>query len=390
MAASSVVSTTKTKQNLSDPLGLFSLLSPDLVLEILYGLPVKSLLTLKCVSKPLNSLISDPKFSKDHLRLSQTRHNNLLVCPYFNFKDLEFVFDSRLPSIFNNFTSTISETKLYFPIDNCYNVSLVDSCDGIICFKTTDYYNRHVRLVIWNPCTRNFKVLSLYENPPSLTSKTSYSFGYDHFTNSYRVVVVFCYQLNKSCKTLVKVSTLGNDFWRTIPDFPSQIMGQPERHPGKFVSGTINWVILDRENDSSRVILSLDLGNESYQEILQPNYGLDEPLHNFSLGVYRDYLCVLAHTKSFLDIWVMKDFGNKESWTKLFIVPFAEFLDYYGYSRLGYTRLLYISEEDDQVVLDFYNKIYVYNYKNRISKIPEIHGFTRFTSNVYAESLISP
>lgn len=86
--------------------------------------------------------------------------------------------------------------------------------------------------------------------------------------------------------------------------------------------------------------------------------------------------------KIFFDIWVMKDFGNKESWTKLFIVPFAEFLGYYGYSRLGYTRLLYISEEDDQVVLDFYNKIYVYNYKNRIAKIHEIHGFTRFTSNV--------
>ena len=384
MAASSVVSTTERKQNSLDSLGLFSLLSPDLVLEILYRLPVKSLLTLKCVSKPLNSLISDTKFARDHLRLSHTRHNHLLLCPYL-FREREifvfefFVFDSRLPSIFNNFTSTISETKLYFPLDTCFNVSLIDSCDGIICFKTTDYYNRDVKLVIWNPCTRKFKVLPLLENPPpSLTIKTSYSFGYDQFTNSYKVVVVFCYQLNKSCKTLVKVHTLGNDlgnhFWRTIPDFPSQLMGQPERHPGKFVSGTINWVILYPENDSSRAILSLELGNESYQEILQPDYGLDEPLHNFGLGVCRDYLCVLAHTKSFLDIWV-----------KLFTVQFVEFLDYYGY-----TRLLYISEEDDQVVLDFYNKIYAFNYKNHTAKIPEIHGFTRFTSNVYAESLISP
>ncbi|XP_039691240.1 F-box/kelch-repeat protein At3g06240-like [Medicago truncatula] len=170
-------------------------------------------------------------------------------------------------------------------------------------------------------------------------------------------------------------------------------MGQPEGYMAKFVCGTINWVVLDQENDSSRVILSLNLGNESYQEILQPDYDLDEPLRNFSLGVSRDYLCILAHTKSFLDIWVMKDYGNKDSWSKLFTAPVVKFLDYnYGCIMLGYTRLVYIFEEDDQVVLEFYNKICVYNYKDGTVKIPGIQGLfsTMFSSNVYIESLVSP
>ncbi|MCI54852.1 F-box/kelch-repeat protein, partial [Trifolium medium] len=42
----------------------------DLVSEILCRLPVKLLLQLRCLCKSLNSLISDPKFAKKHLRLS--------------------------------------------------------------------------------------------------------------------------------------------------------------------------------------------------------------------------------------------------------------------------------------------------------------------------------
>jgi len=208
--------------------------------------------------------------------------------------------------------------------------------------------------------------------------------GYDQSTDSYKVVAILC---NKFCKTQVRIHTLGTNFWRTIPDFPSQLMGEAKYYLGKFVSGNINWAIEDQKNYNSWVILSLDLGNESYQEILQPDYGLDEPLQNFSLGVSRDNLCVLAHTETFLDIWVMKDYRNKDSWTKLFSLPFAKFPDYYGY-----TNLLYISEEDDQLFLDFYSKIYVYNYKTGTVKIPAIQDLpsTSFISNVYVESLISP
>jgi F-box interacting protein len=158
---------------------------------------------------------------------------------------------------------------------------------------------------------------------------------------------------------------------------------------GKFVSGTINWAIKDQEKVSSWVILSLDLGNESYQKIMQPDFGLADPLHDFRLGVSRDCLCILAHTKDLLDFWVMKDYGNKDSWSKLFTVPFTEL----GYNGVDFVNLVYISEEHGLVFLDLCYKVYVYNYKNRTVQIPEIQDLpsTRFTSNyVYIESLISP
>jgi hypothetical protein len=84
----------------------------------------------------------------------------------------------------------------------------------------------------------------------------------------------------------------------------------------------------------------------------------------------------------------MKDYGNKDSWNKFFSVSFAEL----GYDGFQFVSLIYISEEDGHVFLDISNKLYVYNYKNRTAKKLELDGLpsTRFTSNVYVESLISP
>jgi len=352
---------------------------------------VKSLSKLKCVSKPLNYIISDPKFAKDHLCLSRTRHYNLLLRLCGLFSEEFNLFESPLPFVLNDSTSTIPWTKLNFPIEPCDNPCIiVDSCDGIICFQTRDY--NHVNLVVINPYTGQFKILPPLENLHNRATQTIYTIGYDRFIDKYKVVAVNRDQCRSSfnfCKTQVRVHTLGTNFWRRISDFPSEIIGVPKGYVGKHVSGTINWAIRNQAIIcSSWVILSLDLGNESYQEISQPDFGLDDPLHDLSLGVSRDCLCILAHAKDSLDIWVMKYYGNKDSWNKLFTIPFMELC----YNGIGFFSLLYISEEDGQVFFDLNYEVYVYNYKNRTLKILEIQGLpsNRFTSNVYVESLTSP
>jgi F-box interacting protein len=265
----------------------------------------------------------------------------------------------------------------------------IDSCDGIICFTMHECNFKHCNMVVWNPCTRKFKTLPTL-NLPSHTLNTLYGFVYDRFTDNYKVIAVACYQYSNSyklCKTQVKVHTLGTNVWRRIPDFPSENKGIPEGCVGKFVSGAIHWAIKDhQDNDSSWVILSLDISFESYQEILQPDYGIDERLCYFRLGVSRDCLCALAHTNTFLDIWIMTDYGKKGSWTKLFTVPFTEFIDHY------YACLLFLYEGNGQALLYFCGKLYVYNYKNGTVKIPEIQSLpsTGFSFNVYVESLVSP
>lgn len=118
----------------------------DLIEEILCMLPVKLLLQLWCLCKSFNSLISDPKFAKKHLRLSTTRHNLMVTYTKNNSSEL-LLLDSPISSVFFFSTSRVRQTQHIHPIhrDNGYNPPFcswfldVCSCDGILLF-TVDHH----------------------------------------------------------------------------------------------------------------------------------------------------------------------------------------------------------------------------------------------------------
>jgi F-box interacting protein len=150
------------------------------------------------------------------------------------------------------------------------------------------------------------------------------------------------------------------------------------------VSGTANWLVTD---DS--YILSLDLKKESYQQLLLPDFVND--IDSRDLSVLKDCLCFFASCHGFLDVWIMNEYGNKESWTKLYSVPNMQDRGFNAYNAL------YISE-DDQMLLECcemgsYNnrKLVVYDSKTGTSNIPEFqNNYKRTYPHVYIESWISP
>lgn len=132
---------------------------------------------------------------------------------------------------------------------------------------------------------------------------------------------------------------MGTNSWRLIVDFP------PVRSSGKFVSGKLNWLVCLDDSVTVWPIVSLDLGTESYQEILQPDCGEGiEMVNSSTLGVLRDCLCLLRGQ----DIWLMKEYGNRDFWTKFTTVPH---LDSYNYLN----DVLYISK-DRQVLLNCFTR----------------------------------
>ncbi|KAK7412628.1 hypothetical protein VNO78_04135 [Psophocarpus tetragonolobus] len=365
--------TVSATQTCSEPWGSNPHLSLpfDLIEQILERLPVKFLLQFQCVCKSWKSLISDPQFAAKHLRRSPSP-----TCLILSFVNLtrHFVLRSyTLSHVFN--APAVTATHLCYPFNNRNRFDLiVGSCHGILCYAVDQRLT-----LLWNPSTRKFNHLPPLDNQRSTGSFTIYGFGYDHFAHCYKVVAVFCYQCNGRYATQVKVLSLGTDLsWRRIQDFPSAL---PFDESGKFVSGTINW---SSSNDlGSSVIVSLDLQKESYEEVLQPDYGVAVVF--WTLGVLRDCLCVLCHGDTFLDVWLMKDYGNKESWTKLFRVPYTGTSD-----SFPYTKAICISE-DDQVLLEFQSELAVYNPRNGTFKIPEIQDMNKcMTPEIYVESLISP
>lgn len=151
---------------------------------------------------------------------------------------------------------------------------------------------------------------------------------------------------------------------------------------GKFVSGSFNWIGFT-DSVSPAVIVSLDLEKESYRVLLLPDFG--EMYMALPLDVLMDCLCVLCHSVTFSDVWVMKEFGNENSWARLFHVP------YMGGVGSGLCTTAFYVYEDDQVLLECRSKLVVYNSRDGTFKRLEIQSTDGWmVPQVYQQSFISP
>jgi len=349
----------------------------DLLPEILCKLPVKLLVQLRCLCKFFNSLISDPKFAKKHLQFSTKRHHLMLTKK----NDELVMYDPPIHSVFS--TSTVfTHKQLYLPStlpnNEFYNKRVLCCCDGMFCghLKNGSYF-------LWNPSITKSKFKLL---PPLESDKCwiFISFGYDHFIDNYKVIAV-------STKNEVSVYTLGTDYWTRIEDFPYY----NKHSSGIFVCGTVNW-ISSISGFSWDVIISLNLKEESYQKLCPPDFGGEN--NSWDFGVLRDCLCVFASSDEYWDVWIMKEYGNQESWSKLYTIPNLQ--DWGLDAR--YWDALYISE-NDQLLVRCYQldnnhgiahdiKLVVYDSKTGTLNIPEFQNNYEYKINaiVYIESLISP
>lgn len=357
----------------------YSTLPFDLVIEVLSRLPVKSLMQLRCICKSWKSLISDSKFAKKqlHVAMSNTHHHHLMLA-FINRSDKFSLKRCPLSSVLAEGTTRAMPLEYPIKYKNRFD-QMVGSCHGILCFKI------HQGLLLWNPSLRKFTKLPRLEKEYHLSY--CFSFGYDNFSDSYKVVAVSSYNFSGvwPYKPRVRIYTLGVNSWKNIEDFPfaGNLWNRFFNRLGKFVTGTINWLV-SRQSHSSLVIVSLDLNKESYRELLLPDFG-GLVVKELNLGILKDCLCIFFHKGKFSDIWLMKEFGKEESWTKLFRVSYTQDLD-----LCAYVYTLYFSE-DDRVLLNIEPKLVIYNSRNGTSKdtyVQNSHGW--MDSEVYVESLISP
>ncbi|XP_024626729.1 F-box/kelch-repeat protein At3g23880 [Medicago truncatula] len=168
------------------------------------------------------------------------------------------------------------------------------------------------------------------------------------------------------------VHTSGTNFWRRIQNCPRNLY----KESGKFVGGTLYLLPYDHLS-----IVSLDLEKESYQELFLPDYRSTYVFRK-SLCVLKDCLCILSsHIGCSSEVWLMKEYINSESWTKLFHVP--PLIE--GVGSVIYERALYVYEND--LVL-----LVVYNSRDgtfKSLKIKKQHGGSKWMiPEVFQESLI--
>ncbi|MED6126450.1 hypothetical protein PIB30_078592 [Stylosanthes scabra] len=304
-------------------------LPEDVVMLILSFLPVKSLMQFMCVCRSWNSLITSPKFAKlKYLRTPKYASIILTVDDTLD-PDMTIIHAApcSVPSLLSLPLSAVSEDS-FIPIMDDYYV--VGTCHGLVCLAGSVWESEGESWVkFWNPETRitSERSPSLHFNS-DLTVALNYGFGYDCENDVYKIVAL----ISDSEKARVKDFTMADSCWRDMGSlsFPAlPIAGSiTNENDGIYINGTLNWLALCNFSGENAweevtavdqlVILSLDLGKETYNQFGLP-VGLDElPKLKPVLGVLRDclYLCHDYKTSHFV-LWQMKEFGNAGSWTPL-------------------------------------------------------------------------
>ncbi|GJT29558.1 F-box associated domain containing protein [Tanacetum coccineum] len=198
------------------------------------------------------------------------------------------------------FDNSVNNALKYPFKSSTRSVRIVGSCNGLLCIVvqgTTFIYNPSTRILNRLYCGFNYPYWLL-------------GFGYDVFNDDNKVVAVLDY--NK-----VKIYSLKTGKWKNICDFPYYYLLYV---PGIFSNGALHWATCTESSPNMWKIVSLNIAKEAYDEVLLPEYG--EGNMHLELGALGQCLCVLCnYFKSHADLWVLKVYGVKDSWTKLASIP---------------------------------------------------------------------
>ncbi|KAI8561477.1 hypothetical protein RHMOL_Rhmol04G0343000 [Rhododendron molle] len=179
--------------------------------------------------------------------------------------------------------------------------------------------------------------------------------------------------------------------WKCIGDFdyPCCLCG-----PGSVVNGAPHWFGHGITDIDVRyfLIVCFDVMEEKFKEV--PTSTHDVESYFFKVDVLDGCLCAVdSRLEGHINVWVMKEYGVKESWTKLFVVPNVP-LNVAGEFFFHYFDLLCLTKDGEAVLrlmLEASVKLAIYNPKHKTYKrigIPQ--DWEWFDVSLCVESLVSP
>ncbi|XP_059632200.1 F-box protein CPR1-like [Cornus florida] len=347
-------------------------LPDDILFDILSRLPVQNLMQYRCVCKSWQSMISDPQFIKTHLhRSTQSLDTQRLMVTHPS-NDHFISLDCK---------SLHESKRVDSPWKTSYSYAKVlCTCDGLIllCFNYKAFMspnrNRDNEFVLWNPTIRKHVMFSCPYNYINSGSSMLYGLCFDSSTNGYKVIM-----LSESFGVYVCVFDLKTLCWKEIRESSFSISC---RENGVLVNGALHWIMTSKKCNSS-VIVYFDLVEEKFKEVPKPDFGGKNV--EFGLVGLRGWLCVYGWMDTTqVDVWAMKEYGKKESWTKWITISAKR-----GSTFLCYLKPLCLRNTGEVLVEIGNRELAVYDPKECTFKIPlsfwNVHSLTVAT---YVESLV--
>ncbi|KAK4707814.1 hypothetical protein R3W88_028739 [Solanum pinnatisectum] len=217
----------------------------------------------------------------------------------------------------------------------------------------------------------------LYSEIPPI-DLSLYGLGYDSITNDYKVVRIDRYPDHTPDEILVLKS--GSFCWVSA--------SKDNMYGLVFVHGALHWFGCDFAGYYLRYILvSFNISNEMYEEIPIPNV-----IHSFhcypGASVLGGMLCCHCNENGIFNLWIMKEYGVKESWIKSFTIP-NEGMPIYRFPD-GEVLLICNIVKNGSIGSIFMISDGSFRLSNRVWPLDDINSSILQDGFVYTESLISP
>ncbi|XP_074368366.1 F-box/kelch-repeat protein At3g23880-like [Apium graveolens] len=331
-------------------------LPEGIVTEILFRVPVKSLLQCKSVCKLWLSIISDPYIIKSHLHraISASINNpSALNIEYSPPDEDDQDFIASTQSILSTLVECTAEVQLRRrrpcqPVKGgClsnvnrqdfssspvhfnhllmphlfYYSRVISSYNGIICLA--DYFGRAVYL--WNPSIRHFKKLPSVQPYATRSMPVKIGFGYDSISDGYKVFRIV-YENIFDVVPIVQVYSTSADIWR---EFRAPILKNWKIY--KQTSIVVNGVMYFDGGDE---LISFDLHKEVFGLVSFPSF-----IQRKGSDVldFEGFVAMVFESVDYgpgLDLWTLDDVSGEMSWTKRFSVEVDSDTNIWLYCYLG-------------------------------------------------------
>ncbi|KAL6180175.1 hypothetical protein ACLB2K_046842 [Fragaria x ananassa] len=365
--------------------------------EILVRVPVKSLLRFRCVSKTWHSLISSPAFITNHLnhahhKASQGERSNLLdqFILFRHYSSYEYCDEDDHG--FRTYVTTNDEECFalhkddeFFPHNPTLKLKpahkfsseyfrIVGSMNGIVCMVARS------ECFFWNPSLNKTVKTSFQTGFPSwFPVKQILGFGCDHITKDLKLVRLF-YSKEENhyvVPPLVEIFTLSTNSWREVAaPSPMYILVQSKSSPQAFMSGAFHWVAHTPpgQGSSCNVIMAFDMVNEVFYEIALPSCLASKPHLNMTVVLMNGSLSLVPDNEVCLDsyysgsVWIMKEYGVVESWTKLFDIDVG---------KQGVSRVITFRNNGELLLIKRWDELFSYEPYTQECRDLHFGGYVR-------------
>ncbi|KAL7105851.1 hypothetical protein ACP275_07G071900 [Erythranthe tilingii] len=276
------------------------------------------------------------------------------------------------------------------------------TCDGLFCYLDM----KAMRICVWNPSLRISKTLDL--NLSKLYTDRLYTdllffwFGRESSdADEYKVVLgvrslrslhkngrlpAWCIRSTVECtihtfliKPFFSDDCISQSTQLEISNFYARSSNE-----GILLAGIVHWLFAD-----NLVLLTYDLGRKAVGELSAPP-GLNR---NGTIGVidgcFSAIYDVSGDFSAIYEVWVMKEYGVAESWTKFAVISSLGSDSTSIVTRVWRLKFVGVSDEGDLVLSCYPNcELLLYNVAENKSKIVKSRSYE--VIRMYVDTLVFP